>query len=514
MRCRRPPNAHDYSTGDADNPSPLPYIAKQPGIHRKSSCDPPSIDAYGTDKSDSETSRPSRRDDASPDDNAQYLYIESGILKIMSEQYASLNHNHKSELFSTPDCFVLNTLDVDSTNSESKGTIRRMSEQHSEMEDAHKFKLPSGAYIEDLMYRYITKTHHTTSTGFFESLCARWILDLEWAGRVRILSPADLHYLFQHAVADLPDLPEDLGLIFGQLEASDHSRLPSLLAALLKNALTPEGPARSHGRGTRWDNGNISLWLNHALSGWLLHARSGQTTAGKSNAWCTNNLWSSTFDSLLQTMPGFVLYRRDPTPTASSERGNRRKEHINWGEKYRNSSSNNGRLIYDNGLEYLIIGATAESPQPLNANDTLRDDYFNLAQSLQEAMQLLHLARGTTATQPQLQLIGILEHGQQWQVYGLQQRGYVSCIREHANLRIPMQRNDLAEYIDVLRYTLRIYFLLKGLHQDGRWKRTREAAGENWFRRGGGDSPASIYERIKAADGSRWKERKDGSGCE
>ncbi|KAI4134639.1 MAG: hypothetical protein LQ341_005992, partial [Variospora aurantia] len=59
-------------------------------------------------------------------------------------------------------------------------------------------------------------------------------------------------------------------------------------------------------------------------------------------------------------------------------------------------------------------------------------------------MQSVNRARGATATQPQPQLIGILEHGQQWQVYGLQQHGYVSCIREHANLRIPMQRNDLA----------------------------------------------------------------------
>ncbi|KAI4134640.1 MAG: hypothetical protein LQ341_005993 [Variospora aurantia] len=309
MRCRRPPNANDYSTEDADDSSPLTYTAKQPGIHRKSSCDDPSIDAYGTDKSDSETSRPCLCDEISPDDNAQYLYIESGVLKIMSEQYASLKYNHKPEPFSIPDRPLLNTLDVDFTNSNSNETIRPMSEQHLEMEDTHKFKLPSGAYVEDLMYRYLTKTYHTTSTGFFESLCARWILDLEWAGLVRILSRDDLDYLFQHAVADLPDLPEDLTLIFDQLEASDHSRLPSLLAALLKRALTSEGPARSHGSGTRWDNENISLWLNHALSGWLLRARSGQTTAGKSDVWCTNNLWSSTFDSLLQTIPGFVLHR-------------------------------------------------------------------------------------------------------------------------------------------------------------------------------------------------------------
>lgn len=309
MRCPRPPNANDYSTEDANDSSPLTYTAKQPSIYRKSSYDAPSIDAYGTEKSDSEASRPSRRGKVSPDDNAQYLYIESGVLKIMSEQYASLKHNHMSELFSTPDSPLLNTLDVDFTNIESKGTIRRMSEQHSEMEDARKFKLPSGGYVEDLMYRYLTKAHHTASTGVLESLCARWILDLEWARRVRIFSAVDLEYLFKHAVADLTDLPEDLALIFDQLEASDHSRLPSLLVALLKGALTPEEPARSHGRGTRWDNGNISLWLNHALSGWLLRARSGQTTAGKSNAWCTNNLWSSTFDSLLQTIPGFVLHR-------------------------------------------------------------------------------------------------------------------------------------------------------------------------------------------------------------
>ncbi|KAL8655059.1 MAG: hypothetical protein Q9210_001120 [Variospora velana] len=514
MRCRRPLNAHDYSTDDADDPSPFTCTAKRPVIQRTSSCDTPSIDAYDTDRADSEASRHSRRGEISPNDNAQYLYIENGVLKIMSERYASLKYNHKSEIFSTPDRPLLNTLDVDSINSKSKGRILKMSEQHAEMDDTHKFKLPSGAYAEDLMYRYRTKTHHATSTGVFESLCARWILDLEWARRVRIFSPDDLDYLFQHAVADLPDLPKDLALIFDQLEASDHSRLPSLLAALLKGALTSERPARSHGSGTRWDNENISLWLNHALTGWLLRVRSGQTTAGKSNAWCTNNLWSSTFDSLLQTIPGFVLHRRDPTPTASSERENRRKEHVNWGEKYRNSSNNNGRLVYDNGLEYLIIGATVESPQPQTADD-VHEDYFNLAQSLQELMQSLHQARGTTATQPQLQLIGILEHGQQWQVYGLQQHGYVSCIREHANLRIPMQRNDLAEYIDVLRYTVRIYYLVKALHQGMRRKRARvTTTGERAVRDGDGDTPASIYERTKAADGSRWKKRKVGSGCE
>ena len=64
-----------------------------------------------------------------------------------------------------------------------------------------------------------------------------------------------------------------------------------------------------------------------------------------------------------------------------------------------------------------------------------------------------------------IQMIGILEQGQEWRIYNLQQDGYLSVLRQHFKIDIPSKRDRTTNFLRALKYALRIRQFVMAMRQ-------------------------------------------------
>lgn len=110
----------------------------------------------------------------------------------------------------------------------------------------------------------------------------------------------------------------------------------------------------------------------------------------------------------------------------------------------------------DTKTEYLVT-ETATALDQSGQGAKFYHDHFKLARVLHDMLADVHNKFGSNSiSEVDIQIIGTLEQGQEWRVYGLQQKGYVSVLRQHFKIDIPSRRDRISKFLRALKYALRI----------------------------------------------------------
>ena len=93
-------------------------------------------------------------------------------------------------------------------------------------------------------------------------------------------------------------------------------------------------------------------------------------------------------------------------------------------------------------------------------------DHFKLARTLQDILRSLHRQFGSDiATRQKVQVFGTLEQGTHWSVYGLQQFGYISCLRNHEQCDVSCYKDDcLSTILQALKIAARVHRFISCMH--------------------------------------------------
>ena len=78
-----------------------------------------------------------------------------------------------------------------------------------------------------------------------------------------------------------------------------------------------------------------------------------------------------------------------------------------------------------------------------------------MARTLDDLVWRIRQTHGEEAMQG-FQVVGILEQGAAWQIFRLEQHNYVSVIHRHKSLRVPMQMEEMDDYLDVPECSMRV----------------------------------------------------------
>lgn len=128
-----------------------------------------------------------------------------------------------------------------------------------------------------------------------------------------------------------------------------------------------------------------------------------------------------------------------------------------WGRR------TDARVVVDGKWEYAVIQA-AKSLANGPVDTKYCSDYWKLARNLKDMIWALQQSRGKTVAQIGVQLIGLLEQGPEWHIFGMQQHLYTSCIKKHASFRLSTLKDAIGDLLEILKWSVRIYRFVKELH--------------------------------------------------
>ncbi|KAM0795848.1 hypothetical protein BDR22DRAFT_976635 [Usnea florida] len=335
-----------------------------------------------------------------------------------------------------------------------------LDKQYRAMKNQHKLLLPSSKrYAEDIMYQYSKAADAETA---FKSLCGHWILDLDWAAKSKAFRDTELEDLSKIAVDALPDLPEGYDYIFDCFDTEDIKESEISLGKLATDQLHLDESSQEHSRSTASGMDQATrYWLIHALTGWFCLEKQ-RSTSDRTEAWWTNNVWASVFDRLMQTMDDVVVLRGETVSPSMTLRKNENRDYASkggylWGRR------TDARVVLDGRWEYAVTQAAKSLANgPVDTNYCL--DYWKLARNLKDMIWALQHWRGAKIAQIGVQIIGLLEQGPEWHIFGMQQHRYTSCIKKHASLRLSMRKDAIGDFLEVLKWSVRIHRFIKELH--------------------------------------------------
>lgn len=119
-----------------------------------------------------------------------------------------------------------------------------------------------------------------------------------------------------------------------------------------------------------------------------------------------------------------------------------------------------GILSYETGIELGAIEA-APKDQLSGVSNKWLSDHFKLARLLQTMYRSLEYRYGEHAIRDaQIQVIGTVEQGQDWEIYGLQRKGSIYYLQRHFKTTLYTSKRGLNTFLNALKETARIRTLL------------------------------------------------------
>ena len=117
------------------------------------------------------------------------------------------------------------------------------------------------------------------------------------------------------------------------------------------------------------------------------------------------------------------------------------------------------------GMNYELINVETAKPLLHDSYGPKFDaDFEKMTRNMHDALRSVHEDIGyDRASSIGVQSIGILEQGLQWSVYSLRHEGYTSYLQMRTQRQIPTAREDIADFLDIMREVLRIQLFVKSL---------------------------------------------------
>ena len=133
-----------------------------------------------------------------------------------------------------------------------------------------------------------------------------------------------------------------------------------------------------------------------------------------------------------------------------------------------------GILVWNRHIEYMLIEGA--KTQRMSGTGTKSESHLHrLARGLNDALYAIYRKIGTSMSDKlQPQVIGALEQGSEWIVYGLQRHGNISCMRRHFRLGMPTSIDTIQDLSNILKFSVRIYYHVKWTHDQIREMDTGE----------------------------------------
>ena len=128
-----------------------------------------------------------------------------------------------------------------------------------------------------------------------------------------------------------------------------------------------------------------------------------------------------------------------------------------WGRR------TDARVVPDGRWEYAVTQAAKSLANgPVDTKYCLDD--WKLARNLKDMTWALQHSRGAKIAQIGVHITGLLEQGPEWHIFGMQQHRYTSCVKKHASLRLSMRKDAIGDFLEVLKWSVRIHRFIKELH--------------------------------------------------
>lgn len=120
-------------------------------------------------------------------------------------------------------------------------------------------------------------------------------------------------------------------------------------------------------------------------------------------------------------------------------------------------------MKFDNNLEYGAVEA-AQNEELQGISTKWLTNHFKLARILQSMLTRLENKFGEDSVESaHVQMIGTLEQGQSWEIYGLQRRGAIYYLQRHFQTHLPSLPTSVWKFLQVLKQAARVRLLFQAL---------------------------------------------------
>ena len=116
-----------------------------------------------------------------------------------------------------------------------------------------------------------------------------------------------------------------------------------------------------------------------------------------------------------------------------------------------------GVLLGHPQLQYVVMEGCKDDVEYYDKKGL--EDHHDLVRTMHDMLLQINERIGSNkATELGVQIIGMIERGSKWSIYGLQQKGYICVLRRHldSHMVVASQFDDVESVIEAMKWALRI----------------------------------------------------------
>ncbi|KAL8777277.1 MAG: hypothetical protein Q9213_007931 [Squamulea squamosa] len=317
---------------------------------------------------------------------------------------------------------------------------------HSGLADDSKHRFASSVrYAEDWLNDYIVRKFGgpkpLSYEAFYDYLPLSGFLVLEEEVLDDIFSPLKQEELLDN-IKKLEKIPESLEKYIDFLDTKHDEVYDKRLEAVISGDVQ---------FGRKLD-GFRRRWLTGGIEKWQINARNACMVGESPDAWWAMNLWGYIFDSTLQMTLGLKSERESCCAAGSEEK----EDTMTDGKKAPNKEAGHGSRIdaiitYEGRHELGAVEAAKNQSRPFHGTEVTQDR-LKLCRTMHSMLRALEEEFGSDfMREKQIQVIGTIEQGLRWDVYGLQQIGSMCYLYRHRRHAISLYREKISSFLAAMK---------------------------------------------------------------
>ncbi|KAG9307537.1 hypothetical protein G9A89_000016 [Geosiphon pyriformis] len=325
----------------------------------------------------------------------------------------------------------------DNVSSMDKGAKLEFKKKYMEMRQDTKWKLPSGKYIEDVLYEYAKNLAHESSVHSF-------IIDTSDATVMNLFSTQDKEHIMSFRVLPDPEIEDELMDYLIKYRKFETQEMRKIVNAGI--SISPYDPKK------HFNHHYIHQVFSQLLPRYEL--RSSDFTTSHLEGWFTSNIWSIVIDACFVGLEIIEFIRGEGCSRASGERKN-------FGRNNSNVKKLLGRkcdgIVRELGSseEY---GISEEGRDWTGKDGTkyLADESLKLPKVMLDMLHQKLRKHGINFVRSrQMEIVGFLHSAQQLQILVLDTpSGYMCRIRRYPSSKIPATLTEVDHLIGMIHDVL------------------------------------------------------------
>ncbi|KAI5846631.1 hypothetical protein DFP73DRAFT_395187 [Morchella snyderi] len=318
-------------------------------------------------------------------------------------------------------------------------------QMYSKMEEQFMWKLPSGSFVETVLYQKLKSADR-------ECLAHSFVLDVKNKNVEKLFKPSDWSAILEKVPA-WPAVDGEAAEFMKEFKGvGTAAELREMLAAA---AYLPAG--KTYDREKHYDR----YWIHMVITMLLpLFENPDQPLLGKNDeCWYDVRLWGIIIDTLLDEIRGLSTRRRELPILAGARRKNRRRDDT---AKRQKIGARFDGLVQDGGGKYEYAAMEGSRAFVSETGTKWLHDYGKVAKALHDMMYSLQSEVGNeVAALEKLHLAGVVSAGLHCQVLRMSYaKGYVCLLSCDTLCQVPQTASELPLLFQLLGSVLRMKTML------------------------------------------------------